>query len=608
MIITENDDYIVSYCLNWRHSLICIDLNSEMFNMAAGFRHGFSHIFKLSLNDKNALKFNILDEIPEQSAYQSASMIADVFLTQIEPKADFRSNLIIDKAKDLLTAAILHCKCSDYRDKSMYGVLSFLLLAGKENGNIEQNISFFDCIIDSIHCSNEIHKLICDIVMGLKCITKNKFQYIFNYVLKSLKIFEDPIIQNLTSSSDFCINDFKAFDRPISLFITIPSSYFERFFVYFASLLNMLYYSITDDKMKDSNILKNPILILLDEYLNNKNYFKNIHNDYCSDITLCYSKFNSTDIKNKSFEFLYRNDKESLPKKRNDLLLECVNTTMPDLESKKWFHIPEEVYMSENSIIEPLFTSSIPDENDLKEIYMNHFDQENNEKKYKDMEFINYRNINDIDLFFNKELTEHIDKLESILQLDKYNEIKKRFIAIKQNCGIICMLFGEPGTGKSEVVLQLAKKTKRNILKVDLSIIRKRYVGESEKAINKMFSSYKDIYGTSDIAPILFINEADGVFQKRLSNIEDSTNPTLALDINTIQNLLLDKLECFEGIMIGTSNFIENMDGAFDRRILYKINFSRPESETQKKIWKKRLPELNGKIIEKQDNKYNFTG
>jgi SpoVK/Ycf46/Vps4 family AAA+-type ATPase len=143
---------------------------------------------------------------------------------------------------------------------------------------------------------------------------------------------------------------------------------------------------------------------------------------------------------------------------------------------------------------------------------------------------------------------------------------------------------------------------------VDLSIIRKQLVGESEKAINELFSLYKKLYERKTITPILFINEADGLFQKRISDINGSSNSTLALDFNTIQNMLLDKLEDFEGIMIGTSNFITNMDEALDRRILYKVNFAKPNKDTQKKIWKSRLPELSSKDINELVSNFDFTG
>ena len=230
------------------------------------------------------------------------------------------------------------------------------------------------------------------------------------------------------------------------------------------------------------------------------------------------------------------------------------------------------------------------------------------EQKIKDMEFIPYKKIPPRDLFFNYDLQDSISTLENILQGEKYNGIKDRFNEKGMTCGIICMLFGDPGTGKTEAVMQLARKTGRNLLKVDISVIRKRYVGKSEKAVKNMFSSYKEIYEKSDTAPILFINEADGIFQKRTGDIEGSPNKTLALDFNTIQNMLLDKLECFEGILIGTSNFIENMDDAFNRRILYKVNFDKPDKETQKSIWRNKLPELSGQIIDELVNNFSFTG
>jgi len=106
----------------------------------------------------------------------------------------------------------------------------------------------------------------------------------------------------------------------------------------------------------------------------------------------------------------------------------------------------------------------------------------------------------------------------------------------------------------------------------------------------------------------MFINEADGLFQYRMSVDDDNKNKVLALDQNTLQNLILDKLENFEGIMIGTSNMVCNMDKVFERRILYKVNFQKIEKDVAKKIWKDKMPNIKEEYIEKLLEKYYFNG
>jgi hypothetical protein len=456
MYIKDITSFSVSQLLNWQHSLICIDLNNETFNMAAGFRRKFSRIFRLSSIDKDALRFNILDDIPGESVYKHVSMIADILLGQNNKKPDIVSKRFLNNAKDLLTAAILYCKCTDYRDKSMYGVLSFLSKAGNENVNSDPSKSIFDSMKNSVYCSKEIYEIILNVIMRLNYLSKKNKNNILNIVLNSLKIFEDPIIRFLSSSSDFFLNDFKACNKQISLFITITLSNFEAVFPYFAVIINMLYYSLCEDKLIKTENLNNPVLLLLDEHLYNKRYFKSIYDDYCKEVIICHSKFNSFDKGNKSFEFLNNTDNDTPPYKgRDDFMLECAGTTKPGPESKRWFHVPDEAYMvSEDIIYEPIFTSQLPNDEELKQ---NNLKQQENNKckmKFNDMEIIYHNEILNVDLFFNKELNEHIKNMKSILQENKFREIKKRIMEINSKIGVTCMLFGESGTGKSEVVSQ----------------------------------------------------------------------------------------------------------------------------------------------------------
>ena len=591
----------ISTCLNWQDNLICVDLNGKMLDIAAGYRNTFSRILRLSPVDKETLNFNVLDEITGERAFRDASMIADILLEQADLEADNRSKHWVEIAKDLLTGVILHCKCSEYRDKSMCGVLSILLRESGKCADDDNGTHFFHSMIDFKHCSDEIHEIIRNVVLRFNNLHHDKKKYVLSLVLNSIKIFDDPFMRRFSSTSDFCLYDFNIMYKPISLFITIPFSGLEMFYPYIKIIISMM-----------QNIrLQRPTLLFLDECLKAK-FQSNSIDDYCDNITVRFYKFNLFKKKSLFYHFLC-GKKLNRPALhgRSDYLYECAETIKPIPESRQWFHIPEEAYMCSEDVIEPIFVSKVPNDDDIgadPESFSDNNLKKREENKLKDMELIKHEKIAHIDLFFNNELNESINELENILQIDNYNYIKNRFIKRGRKCGVICMLFGEPGTGKSEIVLQLAKKTKRDLLKVDLSVIRKKFVGSSEKAINRMFFEYKSVFEKSDTVPILFINEADGFFQKRIGDIAGSANKTLAFDFNTIQNMLLDKLECFEGILIGTSNFIENMDDAFDRRILYKVNFDKPDRNTQKLIWKNKLPELNDETVEKLTANFNFSG
>jgi SpoVK/Ycf46/Vps4 family AAA+-type ATPase len=77
---------------------------------------------------------------------------------------------------------------------------------------------------------------------------------------------------------------------------------------------------------------------------------------------------------------------------------------------------------------------------------------------------------------------------------------------------------------------------------------------------------------------------------------------------NRIQNILLQEMEDFEGIFIATTNLASNLDPAFERRLLYKIEFKQPGEEVRKKIWKTMIPELEDVYIDILASKYNFSG
>jgi SpoVK/Ycf46/Vps4 family AAA+-type ATPase len=172
--------------------------------------------------------------------------------------------------------------------------------------------------------------------------------------------------------------------------------------------------------------------------------------------------------------------------------------------------------------------------------------------------------------------------------------------------GFACIFSGAPGTGKTETVYQIARETERNIMMVDISSIKGMYVGETEKQIKAVFDDYKSIVNAGDTAPILFFNEADGVFGKRIEFNKGSR----AVDRmeNTMQNIILQELENLDGIMIATTNLIKNMDSAFERRYLYRVEFEKPEPGARVSIWRAMMPALSAEDAAKLAGGFEFSG
>lgn len=207
-------------------------------------------------------------------------------------------------------------------------------------------------------------------------------------------------------------------------------------------------------------------------------------------------------------------------------------------------------------------------------------------------------------LFYNVQVRQQIEQLSSLLEAKKFNQIQQRLADAGMRRGFACLFYGDPGTGKTETVLQLSKKTGRDIMKVDISQMRSKWVGESEKQIKELFDRYRGAVSQNDLAPILLFNEADALINKRTTNIDHAVDKME----NTMQNIILEEMEKLDGILIATTNLTENIDKAFERRFLYKIKFTLPNVEAQKSIWKVMIPDLSDEVIEKITAHYHFSG
>ena len=191
-------------------------------------------------------------------------------------------------------------------------------------------------------------------------------------------------------------------------------------------------------------------------------------------------------------------------------------------------------------------------------------------------------------LFFNEEEEKQWNRIHSLLEEDNFRMINERMSGMGMKMGFTILFHGSPGTGKTESVLQLARLSGREIMKVDASMTKSMWFGESEKLMKRIFTTYEELRKSSGKTPILFFNEADAILGKR--KVDSSSN--VSQTENALQNILLEALENFNGIFIATTNLIQNLDPAFDRRFIYKMCFYPPEVKVAAKIWKQNMPTL----------------
>ena len=169
------------------------------------------------------------------------------------------------------------------------------------------------------------------------------------------------------------------------------------------------------------------------------------------------------------------------------------------------------------------------------------------------------------------------------------------------------IFYGTAGTGKTMTAYSLAKSLKRQVLAFDCSKILSMYVGESEKNVRKIFDSFYELSAKTKTEPILLLNEADQFLGARSSgNITGSDQMH-----NQMQNIFLEQIENFRGMLIATTNLLENIDKAFSRRFNYKIEFKKPDKSQREKLWKFMLPKdapYEDGYDAKELSTYNLTG
>ena len=227
------------------------------------------------------------------------------------------------------------------------------------------------------------------------------------------------------------------------------------------------------------------------------------------------------------------------------------------------------------------------------------------EKKTTDSMLHSYTLIKEKPMFYNKAEETDINRLSSLLMEEKYEGVLKRLEEKGMRKGFATIFYGSPGTGKTESVLQIARRTGRDVMRVEIAGLRDKWVGQSEKNIKGVFHRYKELYKNCEKGPILFFNEADAIFGTRMEKAEHSVDKMN----NSIQNIILQEMEEFEGIMIATTNLTGSLDPAFERRFLFKVEFKKPEMEIKAKIWKAMLGDyLKEEEVNELASKFDLSG
>jgi hypothetical protein len=155
--------------------------------------------------------------------------------------------------------------------------------------------------------------------------------------------------------------------------------------------------------------------------------------------------------------------------------------------------------------------------------------------------------------------------------------------------GVAVLFHGVSGTGKTMAAQAIARELGIDIFALDLSRVVSKFIGETEKNIDAVFS------GAERSGAAVLIDEAEALLGKR-SEVKDAHDRYANIEVA----YLLQRMEEFEGLAILTTNVRQNLDTAFLRRLRFVIEFPRPDVQAREAIWRQCLP-AESHCLEAQD-------
>ncbi|AJC88421.1 ATP-binding protein [Campylobacter insulaenigrae] len=343
--------------------------------------------------------------------------------------------------------------------------------------------------------------------------------------------------------------------------------------------------NILADIFKEHNLNDKESLIFIS--LLKEEYLLNTENSYSRDYNFLLHLI-SDDEKDKKQNYLLLDENSKLLSSNLVEMDEFVNS-LGDIS--KTFYLSDDILQKIVNFKEPKKNKKIQLKNLVKEQDIFELIESNTD-------------INDVIMpQSTKNLLENILKQQDKKVLERLN---KWGIKSNKNIEAKIIFYGPAGTGKTMSALSMAKAMKKSVLSFDCSKILSKYVGESEQNVRKIFDTYKELCQNSKQNPILLLNEADQFLSTRIESSGGADKMH-----NQMQNIFLEQIENFSGVMIATTNFLESLDVAFSRRFEYKIEFKKPDFTQRLMIWEKSLPK-NAKFDEQFDKKilanYDLSG
>lgn len=247
---------VIPTLLTWRDSVIVLDVKGENWEITAPWRSQFSHCIYFNPADHRSARFNPLLEV--RKGPKEVRDVRNIVEILCDPDGDAKgSDFWTDSAKSLLTATILHVLYAE-KDKSFAGVLSFLR---DPDRSTEETLELMK---KTPHKRGKPHHIVAQSAQSMLNMAEKARSSVVATAERFLNLFEDPILADVTSRSDFRLQDLQQADHPLSLYLVVPPSDMTRLRPVLRLMLIQMGSALTEELDEDSR--KHRLLMLLDEF------------------------------------------------------------------------------------------------------------------------------------------------------------------------------------------------------------------------------------------------------------------------------------------------------------------------------------------------------
>ena len=268
-----------------RGSIVCFDPKGENWAATAGYRSKFSRVipFRPLDADNNTAHYNPIWEIPDSpsEAFSWADTIGEIFFGGDSAKAasDGATQYFNNTARDIFAGVVMHvrfCKDIPWKDKNLATVLHVFSQATndeeKQDGQDDEETGgpggkMLDDMINADHGNDKIHQLIVEAANRSKIQTPKERASTYSTVFSKISLFQDPLLANATSYSDFSVDDFINSKNGISLYLIVPYNHIKRISPVFRMIITFMIKKFSAGETNANEVkLKIPCLFLLDEF------------------------------------------------------------------------------------------------------------------------------------------------------------------------------------------------------------------------------------------------------------------------------------------------------------------------------------------------------